>query len=150
MHMANAPTIVYVGSATTHASRSLIQYVSNFKQRLRENTHALVLEWVETVDGTRPEMFERDLDNIRMCHVLIALIDEPSIGLGMEIAEAIRHRKAVLCLHKKGVMPSRLLQAAYRAGFAEIRSYERPSEALEIAREFINSRAPQQRIGSFL
>src|SRR5262245_31309560 len=122
--MSETTRIIYVGGASTNASASFDRQISDFKQRLRDISSALVLEWkLEEGDGTKPEMYDRDLNNIRMCDVLIALIDEPSIGLGMEIAEAIRSRKTILCLHSPNITPSRLLQAGCQAGFLDIATY---------------------------
>ena len=136
------PTIVYVGAAATNASVAFQSHVSLFKQKLRDSGNAIILEWDASAQPhLGNSLFERDTANIRGAHIFIALLGEPSVGLGMEIAEAMRERKAVLALHPREVSPSRLLQAAAQSGHVELRPYHDMSDAHQIACEFIERHA---------
>jgi hypothetical protein len=72
-----------------------------------------------------------------MCDVMIAIIDEPSIGLGMEISEAIRDKKPLLCLYNRASKVSRMIEAAAKGGYLALSTYRDMHEAADIAAEFI-------------
>jgi hypothetical protein len=139
-------TIVYVGAATTNASAAFQSHVSLFKQKLRDSGGAIILEWDASAQPhLGNSLYERDTANIRGAHIFIALLGEPSIGLGMEIAEAMRERKPVLALYPHDSNPSRLLQAAAESGYVELRPYSDINRAQAIACEFVERHAQKYR-----
>jgi nucleoside 2-deoxyribosyltransferase len=122
--------------------------VSIFKQRLREAGSALILEWVAS-DAGGTNVYERDLSLVRSAHMLVAILDEPSTGLGLEIGEAMREHKPILCMHRRDITPSKLLEAAAISGYLEIRSYNGYDEMVRTACEFITRQAARYRQPAF-
>jgi nucleoside 2-deoxyribosyltransferase len=47
------------------------------------------------------DVYERDVNWIKNCDVLIAEVSVPSHGVGYEIGYALTIQKPVLCIHKK-------------------------------------------------
>lgn len=133
--------IVYVGYAVTSGSLGLSLFVRDFKQRLREESKTLVLEWIANWPADEKDMYEQDMGNVILCTVMIAFIDEPSTGLGMEIERALREHKRILCLHKRASAVSRLVAAAAldKPGQLSIRTYKHMADAVMIATKFIQN-----------
>jgi nucleoside 2-deoxyribosyltransferase len=132
--------IVYVGAALTNASGRLKNVIPQFKQLLRDKTDTIVLRWVGMESEVDEGFYARDLGNVQMCDVMIAIVDEPSIGLGMEIAQAILERKPLLCLYKEGSTVSRMLEAAAKDGHLLLQSYKEINDATEHAADFIREK----------
>lgn len=66
-----------------------------------------------------------------------AFCDEPSIGLGMEIREAIHCKKPILCLHRAGTPITRMLIGAQEAGDLAIETYADTDSALTAVLKFL-------------
>ena len=49
---------------------------------------------------TDTEILERDMQWLSQCHVVVAEVTQPSLGVGFEIARAITLNKPVLCLFR--------------------------------------------------
>lgn len=129
--------IVYVSAPILNSSARLKEFVTTFKSGLRRQTTAIVLEWVSPTDEEIKDFFERDLGNVYMCSAMIAFVDEPSTGIGIEIAEVIRQEKPLLCLYRKGTKVSRMILGATATGTVTVREYSDLSGAVDIAAKFI-------------
>ena len=55
------------------------------------------------------EVFERDRFQLLNAEVVLAFINEPSLGVGAEVAIAIQSGKTVLAVRKAGIKTSRFL-----------------------------------------
>jgi len=133
--------IIYVGAALTNASGGMREFVPAFKQQLRNRTtDSIVLRWVGMDTEVTEGFYARDLGNVDMCDVMIAIVDEPSIGLGMELARAISENKPILCLAREGNKVSRMVQAAAIEGLLELSTYRDLNDAAETAAGFIEER----------
>lgn len=55
------------------------------------------------------EIFERDVRMIHECDAMIAEVSRPSLGVGFEIATALRLQRPVLCLCDQEVFLTRML-----------------------------------------
>ena len=129
--------IVYVGAALTNASSTLRQAIPAFKQLLRDRTDSIVLRWVGTDIAIGEGFYQRDLGNVQMCDVMIAIVDEPSIGLGMELGQAISEGKPTLCLYNETSKISRMVEAAAKDGLVKLAAYKNIYDAADIAADFI-------------
>ena len=69
-----------------------------------ENTHP-----ARTRELRAKEVFERGARELRQSDVLLALLDEPSLGTGAEIALAIGEGKKVIGAHRFGNQVSRFV-----------------------------------------
>lgn len=63
------------------------------------------------------EIYERDINWVRACDVLIAEVSTPSHGVGYEIAEAVNKGKPVLCLYKTGARVSKIITGNNENGY---------------------------------
>ena len=132
--------VVYVAAGLTNASDEFSDFARTFKRNLRQSTAALVIEWIGRESPIElDDFFQRNLNNVRMCDSMIALVDEPSIGVGIEIREAMLLQKPLLCLHQENQVISRLLASAGRASEMTIRSYKNIYDAVDIAAHFIST-----------
>ena len=132
--------VIYIASSVTHASESYRKFVRDLKQELRLRTQAVVLEWMDKEPVEKLEgFFERDMKNISMSSHVVALVDMPSIGLGMEIKEALLKKKPLLCLAKEGAEISRLLLAAQLSYEFKIEHYSALQETVERVKRFIEA-----------
>lgn len=96
--MASPKATLYVGCSLTKAPESFKDMVEEFKARLRTEGYE-VFDFIGVVKGTAEDVYKWDIEHcVRDCDALIAICDEPSIGLGWEMGEAVRLGKPVLAL----------------------------------------------------
>lgn len=96
--MANPKATLYVGCSLTKAPESFKDTVEEFKAILRTEGYE-VFDFIGVVNGTAEDVYKWDIGHcVRDCDALIAICDEPSIGLGWEMGEAVRLGKPVLAL----------------------------------------------------
>lgn len=81
-------TTVYVGCGLTHAPQTFIDAVAALKDELRAVGYE-VTEFVGLEAGDRGQVYDADMRAVRQCDIFIAICDEPSTGLGMEIGRAV-------------------------------------------------------------
>jgi hypothetical protein len=128
---------IYVGCALTQASGSFRQFVADFKFLLAASAEVEVLEFLGLEKGTPAEVYDYDLGNVRKCVAMISFVDLPSIGLGMEIQEAIWLKKPILCLHHKGQSVTRMLIGAQDKHLLQLMEYQVIEDAVKYARSWL-------------
>ncbi len=73
-------------------------------------SHLAQTEIIENERMLAPcDVYERDVNWIKSCDVLIAEVSVPSHGVGYEIAFALGIGKRVLCLHQKDKQVSKMI-----------------------------------------
>ncbi|MCX6057836.1 MAG: nucleoside 2-deoxyribosyltransferase [Chloroflexi bacterium] len=73
-------------------------------------SHLAQTEIMENERALAPcDVYERDVNWIKSCDVLIAEVSVPSHGVGYEIAFALGIGKRVLCLHQKDKQVSKMI-----------------------------------------
>src|SRR5688572_14440456 len=78
---------LYVGCGLTLAPERFKEDVELLKNELRHDWD--VLEFLGLVTGNAADVYQRDIvENVGACEAFIAVVDEPSIGLGYELAIA--------------------------------------------------------------
>jgi hypothetical protein len=103
---------LYVGCSLTQASEEFKGQVEELKAALRLDGYE-VLDFVGLVKGTPKDVYEWDIKHcVGACDAFIAICDEPAIGLGFELCEAIRLGKPVLAVAHKDTRVSRLVPGA--------------------------------------
>lgn len=108
---------LYVGCSLTHATPEFVAGIGNLKGALRVKSYE-VLDFMWDVDknASPKEIFAWDiLQCIKNCDGFIAICDEPSIGLGYEIASAVNLKKPVLALAQEEAKVSKLVLGAGEA-----------------------------------
>ena len=82
------------------------------------------------------EVYTRDVAWIDASDALVAEVTTPSHGVGYEIAHALRKGKPVLCMHRAGVLVSKMLTGNTHANIT-ILSYQSDAEAAQIVIDFL-------------
>jgi nucleoside 2-deoxyribosyltransferase len=82
------------------------------------------------------EIFNRDMNWLQDCDVVVAEVTTPSHGVGYEIAIALTSGKPVFCCYQQGRKVSKILTGNTSPNLA-IRPYESVEEAKTLMREFL-------------
>jgi len=98
------------------------------------------LAQAEAMDGERAlspqDVYERDVNWIRNCDVLIAEVSVPSHGVGYEIAYALQLGKPVLCISMEGRKVSKMITGNSDPNLS-ITTYRSVDEAIASAKNFL-------------
>lgn len=129
---------LYVGCALAHSSQEFKEFISSFKQKIAEETGIEVLEFLGQVKGTEAEVYKHDIEQVHSCDFFVAFVDYPSLGLGMELNEAITQNKKPLLFIKQGLVLSRMVKGAHDLGLVRLEQYTDLNHAMDISKEFIN------------
>ena len=102
---------LYVGCGLTHAPESFREGVEQLKTDLRRDYE--VSEFLGLVDGTAEDVYRQDiLECVKGADFMVGLVDEPSTGLGWELASATRSGKPTLAAAHQDSKVSRLVLGA--------------------------------------
>ena len=93
-----------------------------------------VLETVETAE----DVYQRDVEWVRGCDVLVAEVTTPSHGVGYEIALAESLGKPVFCCFEQGKRVSKMITGNPSPNF-RVQSYQSPEEAVRHMQEFLKN-----------
>ena len=85
------------------------------------------------------EVYERDVNWIRGCDVLVAEVSVPSHGVGYEIAFALGLGKPVLCLYQQKRRVSKMITGNPDTNLT-VKGYETIQDAISEARSFLDNR----------
>lgn len=96
------------------------------KTEVVENEHKLTPQYV----------YERDVNWIKNCDILVAEVSVPSHGVGYEIGLALNIGKPALCIFQEGRNISKMISGNPNP-LLVLRSYSTLEEALSIARNFL-------------
>ena len=103
-------------------------------------SHLAQSDVVENEDHLTPQdVYERDVNWINNCDVLIAEVSVPSHGVGYEIGFALNIGKPVLCLYQKDRRVSKMITGNSDSRLS-IQAYINIEEAISQARFFILSK----------
>lgn len=102
---------LYVGCALTVAPPEFRAEVEQLKDRLDGRGLFEVMRFLGLEKGTPNDVFRVDMiEGVGACQLMLAVCDYPSIGLGMELLEAVKVRRIpVLAVNKAGSTVTRLL-----------------------------------------
>ena len=113
---------LYVGCSLTQASEGFKADVERTKAELGKRWH--VMEFLGLVDGDEFDVYQRDIvENVGGCDAFVAICDEPSIGLGWELREAVGLGKPTLAVAHEDAKITRLLLGA--TGFNDNLTFRR-------------------------
>ncbi len=84
------------------------------------------------------EVYERDVNWIRGCNVLIAEVSVPSHGVGYEIGYALAHEKPVFCLHHVERKVSKMITGNPHPKLT-VASYETIEDAIKKSKTFLDN-----------
>lgn len=82
-------------------------------------------------------VFQTDLDEIKESDGLIVFLNEPSLGVGAEIAIALSLGKTLLPLVEDGRAFSRFVDGLVKANSVEVRRYASPPELVSIIEKHV-------------
>lgn len=116
--------------------RAIVEHLHNLGHEVPTAHLALpeVMELEKVVDPT--EVYQRDIEWIQACDVVIAEVSTPSHGVGYEIAYALSLGKPVLCCYRQDVPVSKMLIGNDMPSI-KVRSYENEADALATVDVFL-------------
>lgn len=128
---------IYVGMALTHAPadyRDVFQVELKEKLRLIPNVKVLDFFWVAHGEhaGTNPEVYQWDKDQTEMADLFIAMIDYPSLGLGMEIMIRHQSNKPVLFFLEQERRASRMLLGLIEQSGNVLHEYQSVDDIIQV------------------
>jgi nucleoside 2-deoxyribosyltransferase len=100
-------------------------------------SHLVLSDVIENERELTPQdVYERDVNWIKNCDVLIAEVSAPSHGVGYEIGYALNIGKPVLCIHKKERKVSKMISGNKDSALIT-QGYTTVEEAISKARFFL-------------
>jgi len=84
------------------------------------------------------EVYERDVNWIKNCDVLIAEVSVPSHGVGYEIGFALNLNKPVLCIYRQDKKVSKMITGNSHPALT-IKSYDTTQNAIALAKSFLDT-----------
>ncbi len=107
------------------AARRLYAYAAEV---LRAEGHDVYLPHQNTDPENAPhatasEVFNRDLEQMRGADLIVAFLNEPSLGVGAELALAIEHRIEIVALAENRQAVSRFMRGLLDAAEAPLQEY---------------------------
>ncbi|NBD74334.1 hypothetical protein GVX82_04835 [Patescibacteria group bacterium] len=106
---------IYVGCALRNAPNAFKDEVEEMKDALEAGGHEL-LRFVGEDDTPSRDVFEHDIACVQACDVMLAVVTEPSLGLGMELMEALHLSKRIIVLAEEGAHLSKMVLGAAEVG----------------------------------
>lgn len=114
---------------------NIIQYLQQFGEVLTEHVGDQQLSVFGEDKLTDQGIYERDMDWLTSCDVVVAEVTTPSLGVGYEIGKAEDLGKTILCLYRK--QPGKRLSAMLNGNSnVHNRTYQNREEAFKIISEF--------------
>ncbi len=103
---------IYVGCGLTGAPTSFIESVESLKTELKDEYE--VFDFIGLTGGDNEDVYRWDIGHcVADCDMFVGVCDYPSIGLGWELAEAVRRGKPTLGVaHEKARVTRLVLGAA--------------------------------------
>jgi len=95
---------------------------------------------IEEIDGREApgDIYQRDVDWIKDCDLLVAEVSTPSHGVGYEIGYALNLGKPVLCLYNQAVVVSKMITGNPHPGLTVL-TYQNQQEAENLLREYLSA-----------
>lgn len=115
-----------------------IKELNNYGMVLSEHVGAHSLSSMGEENLSERAIFERDLNWLTECDIVIAEVTKPSLGVGYEIAVAEKADKPIICFYRKN--SASILSAMIRGNPAlKIFDYENFDDARKILKEVASS-----------
>lgn len=103
-------------SASISGGRSYLDIYKKIVAYLKQRNHQVLTEHIivdnifEFENKWSPrEIFERDIQWLDECDLVVAEVSNPSLGVGYEICYALEHHIPTLCLYQPGIFVSRMI-----------------------------------------
>jgi len=103
-------------SASISGGRKYLDIYKKIVAHLKQKEHEVLTEHI-IVDHifdlekqwSPEEIFERDIQWLQECDVVIAEVSNPSLGVGYEICYALEHQIPTLCIFQSEIFVSRMI-----------------------------------------
>ncbi len=129
---------LYVGCGLTYAREGFKESVRQLKEKLKNIPEVVVLEFLGLGNGTAREVFVHDINCVSKCDLMIAICDEPSTGLGVEIGIQMQSGKPILAFGHKDSKITRLILDPPIENF-KFHRYQSFDDIYEIILDFIQN-----------
>ena len=134
---------IYFGGSIA-GGRGYIDTYREIVDFLKEAGHHILTEHVVHPDVleleeefTPEQVYTRDIKWLTSSDCLIAEVSNPSLGVGYEICYALRINKPVLCIHREGILMTKMLSGNTSEGLT-FKSYKDAEQWKQIIRDFLN------------
>lgn len=128
---------VYVGCALNQTTDQFQEMVRSFKSTLTVSHE--VLEFKGIGDDSPEEVSDFDLGCVRACDVFIALCDQPSTGLGIEIGLSNQLQKPALLVAQSDTVSKMVRGNHTQNPNCSFRVYSDLEDLLHQTKEFITN-----------
>lgn len=109
----NTKLKLYLGHKLTKASEEFLASMALIRSEIERTLgdEWEVLKFLGVTAGTRTDVYDKDIEtNVAECDLFVAIVDEESTGLGIEIATALfRFNTPILIVYTAGARVSRLV-----------------------------------------
>ena len=123
------------GSADIGLYKEMIGHLNSYGEVLTEHIGHTGISPMGEVGLTDQEIYNRDMDWLSSSDVVVADVSTPSLGVGFEIASAIRQGKSVLCIYR--IQEERRLSAMISGcPDIQVKEYTKLNEAKQIMDDF--------------
>ncbi len=129
---------IYVGCGLTHAPESFKKAVQQLKEALKSVSNLVVLEFLGLENGTARDVFIHDIGCVSKCDLMIAICDEPSIGLGVEMGIQMQTGKPILAFGHESSKITRLILDPPIDNF-KFHRYKNFNDIYEIVLDFVKN-----------
>ena len=103
--------------------------------------HIIIDNILEFENQLKPEeIFQRDIDWLNGCDVVIAEVSNPSLGVGYEICHALERKIPTLCIYQPGIFVSRMIVGNTSPGLT-LFEYQDEDSLFQKLEEFLNCNA---------
>ena len=103
-------------SGSIAGGRKYLDIYKKIVAYLKEKGHQVLTDHIiidnifEFENQLKPEeIFQRDIDWLNECDVVIAEVSNPSLGVGYEICHALERKIPTLCIYQTGILVSRMI-----------------------------------------
>lgn len=123
---------IYIACSLTHAPAEFKAAVETLKENLRKEYE--ILDFIGLVNGTAQDVFEWDLNCVRICDLLVADCTYPALGVGMEIGTALAINKKTLIIAHKDAKVTRIVLGITHPQFT-FKRYDDLEEVVNFVKE---------------
>ena len=131
---------LYVGCALSKATKEFRDKVFHLRDDLlSEYFEVLKFAWDRKTDKSmfsEVNVYEADLACVDGADIFVAICDEPSIGLGVEIERAIQKKKKIFAFHHKDLTIGKIVDAALQSTqLGRLYIYDNVEDIVEIVKK---------------
>ena len=122
---------MYFACALTGTSDQFQKSMNQWRDEyLAMHFEILKFAWLDGApDPSVTNIHEHDLNRVESADIIVAMLDNPSFGVGMELQHAIQLKKPVIGFKTEGVAVSRMITDSFKENDYPLLSFQSMSKA---------------------